>query len=641
MSANSTATTLSSTLESSSGTPQPSNISNTISESTPNNRRFPNANGNTNVTSYKNFEEGGLYTFEEFIKAPGSASARSIALADNGEVIITTSNKEAEWKKVVDEFSASLDESNRCWDHKADQDDGFFNIALDSAQLNRSHKVPEDPLIEDKNTSSKLRFSLSRPATAKRSALYVVDTLIQRIQTFCPTVSARSNSSMTSSSYGGTGGGAQAATASSVASTYAYEQSNSSSLYGNQLPPDEPRTVPADALLTSQNQHYSQCYGHPASNRRSVISSSFGEDGVVLGIHPNQHTNQQLTNRQQHRNSTEDDMAVYTAAETTGPPLSNGQCNGNRRDAQRRRDDHYRVGNGASSSEGVVNYAQPEKYSWDVERPDPKNFTFADAADEVLIKNPGQVNGQQFAIENCIDSILIVLDYSSTVIIDDCKNCIIMLGPCKGSVFMRDCSNCVIYAICQQIQSCGVFAPWLSYENLEKHMSSSGLSPFTNQWSKVHNFTPESAKFTITTMHSSATVPSHVVKKQLKAYEERSLLLLYYESRQLIKDIFRHANQALNTPSRTATLRLLDIKDIDLRPGELETVLQLKFNSKSCGGKLVVIELAGADARHLCSQTIGTASKIGHYQMVEVISEASTEFYRTQLYRLSEIQCSV
>jgi hypothetical protein len=64
------------------------------------------------------------------------------------------------------------------------------------------------------------------------------------------------------------------------------------------------------------------------------------------------------------------------------------------------------------------------------------------------------------------------------------------------------------------------------YYYLSGHMSAAGLSPFTNQWSKVckiclkkpiflnlevHNFTPESAKFTITTMHSQSTVPSHVV----------------------------------------------------------------------------------------------------------------------------------
>ena len=28
-------------------------------------------------------------------------------------------------------------------------------------------------------------------------------------------------------------------------------------------------------------------------------------------------------------------------------------------------------------------------------------------------------------------------------------------------------------------------------------MAASGLSPFTNQWHKVHNFTPDSAQFTV------------------------------------------------------------------------------------------------------------------------------------------------
>jgi hypothetical protein len=40
-------------------------------------------------------------------------------------------------------------------------------------------------------------------------------------------------------------------------------------------------------------------------------------------------------------------------------------------------------------------------FSWEVERPSPLNYRFSNVEDAVLVKRRGDINGQQFVIENC------------------------------------------------------------------------------------------------------------------------------------------------------------------------------------------------------------------------------------------------
>ena len=53
---------------------------------------------------------------------------------------------------------------------------------------------------------------------------------------------------------------------------------------------------------------------------------------------------------------------------------------------------------------------------------------------QVCIKEPGQVNGQMFIIEDCEDCDIYVCDYTAQVQIDYCKNCRIFVGPSESSV---------------------------------------------------------------------------------------------------------------------------------------------------------------------------------------------------------------
>lgn len=57
-------------------------------------------------------------------------------------------------------------------------------------------------------------------------------------------------------------------------------------------------------------------------------------------------------------------------------------------------------------------------------------------------------------------------------------------------------------------------------------MADCGMSPFTNQWSHVHNFTPETSKYTVTTMNSASTLPSHIVINNYMNEKFRRIILM-------------------------------------------------------------------------------------------------------------------
>nr|CAH8839169.1 unnamed protein product [Trichobilharzia regenti] len=84
---------------------------------------------------------------------------------------------------------------------------------------------------------------------------------------------------------------------------------------------------------------------------------------------------------------------------------------------------------------------------------DPKNFIIIDKPGGVFGRIPGEINGQQFLIQNCKNSYIYLLDHSVTVTVDDCINCTIVTGPIKTSFFVRDCRQCTIVTACQQFRS--------------------------------------------------------------------------------------------------------------------------------------------------------------------------------------------
>ncbi|KAI1705336.1 tubulin binding cofactor C domain-containing protein [Ditylenchus destructor] len=343
---------------------------------------------------------------------------------------------------------------------------------------------------------------------------------------------------------------------------------------------------------------------------------------------------------------------------------------------------------------------------------------FSNVHDEVLVSAPTQVDGGQFTIEKCTDCILLVLDKTASISIDGCRNCIMVIGPCRGSIFMRDSTNCVIHAASQQFRTRDLkniearlyctsgpiieestrieFSPLLmNYDGIDKHMADSCLSPFANQWFRVHNVTPESSKFTLTTMHFDSKVPTHSViseklsekfrrmfqksphgltfdpdesyfynvsfDKLLGPYEERAIILikslddgpnaksmqeLYNEARQVIREIFRYSTLPIDGQATKDSVRLIHIQDMTLKPGDYEKILQLKMDHKTPGGKIIIIEFAGVNARSICNGALtpsnfvinpissnGDSNGNSVRPQLVIVDATNTEFYRSQLYQ--------
>ena len=81
---------------------------------------------------------------------------------------------------------------------------------------------------------------------------------------------------------------------------------------------------------------------------------------------------------------------------------------------------------------------------------DKKNYMAVGLRNKVVAKTPGQIDGQQFIIEDCKGCTIQVLDHCAQVTIDDCSDCVIIVGPCADAVFARDCKQCKFHAVCQQ-----------------------------------------------------------------------------------------------------------------------------------------------------------------------------------------------
>ena len=169
---------------------------------------------------------------------------------------------------------------------------------------------------------------------------------------------------------------------------------------------------------------------------------------------------------------------------------------------------------GGNNHEQLSEDEGPKEYSWDKRgKVDVKNFVLDKLSGEVVGRLPGSINGQQFIIQNCENCDIYVFDHCTTVTVDDCTNCRIFIAAIKTSIFIRDCTNCVIATCCQQFRTrdckkidallCCVTQPIIEattaikfgcfqfdYPQLKDHLQAAGLSPFNNNWSNIHDFTP-------------------------------------------------------------------------------------------------------------------------------------------------------
>uniref|UniRef100_A0A0G4IA07 C-CAP/cofactor C-like domain-containing protein n=1 Tax=Chromera velia CCMP2878 TaxID=1169474 RepID=A0A0G4IA07_9ALVE len=150
-------------------------------------------------------------------------------------------------------------------------------------------------------------------------------------------------------------------------------------------------------------------------------------------------------------------------------------------------------------------------YSWEKKRRDPKDFIFSKRTNEVLVKEKGSIAGQQFVIEECEGCDIFVLDWTDSITVDECKDCRLFVGPVAGSIFIRDCTSLQCHIVCQQfrcrdLKDCDIALhvttePVIesssslrigcldfTYDGLDEHMRAANLSPFSNKWWQVFDF---------------------------------------------------------------------------------------------------------------------------------------------------------
>lgn len=238
---------------------------------------------------------------------------------------------------------------------------------------------------------------------------------------------------------------------------------------------------------------------------------------------------------------------------------------------------------------------------------DPADFVFSGRKGEALVREPGQIQGQQFIVEECDDCDIFLLDHSAQVTVDYATNCRIFVGPCESSVFLRDCKGCSVVVACQQLRlrdchgmdmlvhvsagqpsietSSGVRLGCFqySYFSLREQLRAAGLSAWNTQWSNVHDFNHGDGTGQHWSFLPHGTGPRELgfrpaseVSSTVSAAEEAapSVVPATWGGRPLPAGGGRrgHALAVILTPDLDAGFRLLDALAADLGSGDLVLV---------------------------------------------------------------------
>ncbi|VDM12026.1 unnamed protein product [Wuchereria bancrofti] len=314
------------------------------------------------------------------------------------------------------------------------------------------------------------------------------------------------------------------------------------------------------------------------------------------------------------------------------------------------------------------------KYSWDKEKPNPAEYCFVNLYGEIAIKSDGHITGEQFTVEKCKECCILLLDYLATVNVDDCEECLIVTGPCRGSVFIRDCKNITLFTISQQFRSrdcinIDVFlfcttkpiiessklmrfrSLTLSYDKLEEHMAKASLSPFTNNWNNVHDFTPDDApNFEICITEYDNIKKMDMIKnvKNITFFPELSFLPLYAVPNKvtgkkiLILCMERNGETLTSFNGRILKFlrkilaqgaELITTRDLTIRKKELEPSFICKKYAK-LSGRLITLEIAWN--REEIEESVRMISDI-----VEVVDDCDFEHHRATLYRFALMQTDI
>ena len=142
------------------------------------------------------------------------------------------------------------------------------------------------------------------------------------------------------------------------------------------------------------------------------------------------------------------------------------------------------------------------------------NSIIENQTNTTILKAINQINGDAIRISNNNTCIIIIMDASSSVIIQDCTNCSIFIGPCSSSILMRNCKKINLISISQQlrltnvkegnlfifsmtspaIETCsdiklGMFC--VQFVELSEMLKNSKINIWENHWSQFHIFGSE------------------------------------------------------------------------------------------------------------------------------------------------------
>uniref|UniRef100_A0A1I7S3H9 C-CAP/cofactor C-like domain-containing protein n=1 Tax=Bursaphelenchus xylophilus TaxID=6326 RepID=A0A1I7S3H9_BURXY len=343
----------------------------------------------------------------------------------------------------------------------------------------------------------------------------------------------------------------------------------------------------------------------------------------------------------------------------------------------------YTIGQTTAASQG---------YSWQREsRPAIGDVQFKDLQDQVMVKRRGDVQGEQFIIDNCKNCLLLILDTVSSVTIDDCEDCIIIIGPCKGSVFVRDSVRCSLFTSCQQFRTrdctlmvhlfCSTkpiiedskvefFPLFLRYPFIEENLLESSLPPFTNHWHLIHDFTPETSKTELSDHPkplSSIYAPSiewiSELKQERVTVSESESFFFYNPSKVEIDNQTEDITVIIYNLQKDATqdqlcmfyqtcwsitrrliadnnlARMINSHDLVLKEGEMANVLGQKKNKLS--GRIVVTAMAGSTGRSRTFIESIVAPTNYPNMTVQVVPKEQTEKYLKAFNRLSDLQSNI
>ncbi|KAL9979441.1 hypothetical protein ACROYT_G017112 [Oculina patagonica] len=282
---------------------------------------------------------------------------------------------------------------------------------------------------------------------------------------------------------------------------------------------------------------------------------------------------------------------------------------------------------------------------WD-KRPrlDPKDYTIGDLKGETVAKLPGELNGQQFIIQNNKDCSIFILDHTDSVTVDDCINCQIVIGPCGGRqvviVFFRDCQDCKVVVACQQFRTrdckkmdfflCCATQPIIEsssgmkfacyqffYPELEGQFEAAKLSVYNNNWSNIHDFTPAAGEKTwnllpeaasthiydyvqtpeqlnsrnISTADNMSVIPLTLGTRR-KEFDESCLVVFFQDT-----DIKRNVKKLIYEQEHQRKHVLVQTKEIKMKPEDVARifgsedykiaadrgpVIGLEFNGNNC-----------------------------------------------------------